>query len=149
MKTLPDKASDLLDLAVTDAIAVSRLKSVRLDMGRWLAKERLESGPRRGRTVCVMCMAGATMYRTLGQRPAGSKVFPRNVADDNATQSKLHTINAMRTGYFGSHWGETRAQNAARRAASTLVQSNYNIDTGRAPWRVYRKAAKILREAGL
>lgn len=164
MKKLPEKDSDLLDLAVTDAIRASKKKGYRLDMGMWVVKERLSSGPNKGKAVCKVCMAGAVMTQTLGVRT--TKDCKEFAPYGTVFEHQLRRINGMRMGCFGGYTlpgtparaaqdeagGYTLLGTPARAAhdeAGALVLAHYNENTGRAPWRVYRKAAAILREAGL
>ena len=145
-KTLPEKDSDLLDLAVTDAIRASKKPGYRLNMGVWADRDKLTRGPNKGKTVCHVCMAGAVMTQTLGDRPT-AHTPQLNPFNGHTFGDKLRRINEMRTGCF--RWAlQGTPQRAALDAARALVGEHYNDDTGRAPWRIYRKAAAILRGGG-
>ena len=145
-KPLPDKASDLLDLAVTDAIRASKRKGFRLDMLDWVVSRKLESGSNRGKRVCTVCMAGAVMTQTMGLRPEkDDEIFP----SDTGEERKLAQINHMRLGDMYDVFASTLDQARAKEQAGALIRQHMNHATGRAPWRVYRKAAQILREADL
>ena len=141
--TLPDKLSDLLDLAVTDAIAASRKPGIRLDMSIWAEKAR---GPGKGASVCSVGMAGAVMTQTPGLRPTSAFAL---TPFHTPFEDQLLTINHMRMGDFRAPWDAGMMQQAAVYAARRVVLDAYNERTGRAPWRVYRKAAAMLRGVGL
>lgn len=139
-KQLPDKLSDLLDLAVTDSEECSRMKSYRLNMELW----------HQPNGKCSVCMAGSVMARTLG---AGRRTYaePRSFGDENAP--KLLAINDLRNGYVANAYfrlhSELPPTDSRLDVASSLIFDNVSERTGRAPWRIYRKAARILREGGL
>lgn len=146
---LPEKLSDLLDLAVTDAIKASKKPGFRLNMARWVRGERRTQGPRKGKKVCTVCMAGAVMTQTLCMLPKIGEDFSPFEMNDRNTAHALRKINGMRSGTFWCVYSSDNAAYVAVARASILIKDAYNDKTGRAPWRVYRKAAAILREAGL
>jgi hypothetical protein len=140
--TLPSTLSGLLTLAVRDAKAVSKLKRYRLDM--WSLHT-----PQGGATY--VCMAGAVMARTLKadrKTDCGLDIYGR------ATRWRLFAIEYMRIGEF-----DIAARNlglvtsgddtAALGDCIEMVSRAYRADTGRAPWRVYLRAAALLKKAGL
>jgi hypothetical protein len=137
-RRLPDKASDLLELALDDAQAVQRRKGVTLDMDYWLVFE--DDG------TCTACWAGAVMLRSLGVESGESsfngEVEPCDIVSDSIAE-KLHRINDMRCGVFGT--GDRALEIKLRR----LVRSSFSHADGRAEWSVYRKCVRILREHGL
>ena len=142
VKELPDKLSDLLDLAVTDAIAVSENPNRILDMNVWHSPKGKK---------CAMCMGGAVMERQLGVGPHEDMV-PARFGDKNVA-TKLRWINSMREGYFGANSDDDlnsdKSDDPVLIKCRELVQNNYDRKIDRAPWRVYRRAAELLREAGL
>lgn len=144
---LPDKWSDLLDLAVEDAIAASRRRNVTLDMGDWVLRLDVASIPK----ACSVCMAGAVMLREMGAMPVdvGDMTRPMDLGDEAA--EKLRFINYARTGEILWASDMPLTQKNAIKDANNLIASHYDQDLncGRAPWPIYQKAAKILREAGL
>lgn len=144
---LPSKLSELLELAVRDALTCEAEPArYRLDMGSW------HSPGRDG--VCHVCLAGAVLAQTLGV-PAGKWVTWDSVED----QAELVAINEMRIGSFSDAaicLGLAH-DDLALEEASELVRENLpNLgDEGdeapdyRAPWETYLRAASVLREAGL
>jgi hypothetical protein len=62
MKALPDKLSELLELAMRDLEAVEADPRYRVDMSHW-------HEPRRDSEFCLVCLAGAVMAKTLRLRP--------------------------------------------------------------------------------
>jgi len=150
MRPLPKKLSSLLDLAVTDAQVVLRRKNFRENMGYWFTK--LNDG------TCTVCLAGSILARrgVECEPVAGGEICeagPDQVAPSE--RKKLWAINAMRQGdflYTAEHEMGLRLsekQREACTAAADLVTDHYGEASSRAPWRVYREAAKILRRAGL
>lgn len=147
-KTLPTKLSDLLELAVKDSTTVLRKKNFKEDQGAWYCKS--------GRT-CYVCMAGAIMANTLKLAPAKS-IFDMPDGYNNDARA-LNSVNAMREGRFTVAYelanncfvptGLSDSQYVTLKEVSWLVSSNFSESRGRAPWATYRKAVKILREAGL
>lgn len=73
MKTdvkLPDKLSDLLELAVNDAMSLENSNNYVLNMLDWHSPYVETTG-----TKCNVCMAGAVMACTL-KVPSYQKMFP-------------------------------------------------------------------------
>lgn len=134
---LPEKISDLLELALNDAQAVQRRSGVELDMGEWLFFN--HDG------TCTACVAGAVMLRTLGatreQADELGGVALGAVTHRVGDIKKLLLIDEMRSGFFRTGHRELDAK------LRDLVTSR--LDGGRAPWHIYRKCVRILREAGL
>lgn len=155
-KKLPNKLSSLLELAINDAQALARSKRFVLDMGRWLVALPDDK--------CAVCLAGAVMSRTLETaRPAtGFEIGPYG-GSYGKNKNKLLAINAMRTGDFFAAAREldieyTDDQADAIQAARDVVKAEQekhplnggtSPHPGRAPWRAYRRAIKVLRGAGL
>lgn len=145
-RRLPDKASDLLELALDDAQAVQRRKGVTLNMYLWLVF--YDDG------TCSACLTGAVMLRSLGVKPEESdycgevaprdygEVYPCDLGSDSI-EEKLCRINGMRCGVFGTGYP------VIDRDLGRIVRDSFSCDAGRAPWSVYRKCVQILRENGL
>lgn len=135
---LPDKLSDLLELAVKDAQAV-KAKGYTLNMGYWKRYERGKS--------CSVCMAGAVLVQR-GKVPKSKDLAGRdkvNAYVDPIVMKKLDLINDMRT-------GETTNLDTGAAPAMMLIRTEYYRGVNgldRAKWSTYRKAVKMLREAGL
>jgi hypothetical protein len=137
---LPDKLSDLLDLAVNDALKVSKLKKFKLNMGDWL--ETYDDGN------CNVCLAGSVMAGTLKVRT--NNAYPSQFG--LSVSNKLDFLNTIRIGsihnLFGPYYG-LRTHSAVKEAFQLIEDDFTYRDNGRAQWNTYRKAAKILRAAGL
>lgn len=119
MKKLPEKASDLLELALND-VAKLRKKGHKLYAYSFVEK-------RQGKP-CMVCLGGAVMIATLKR-----KYYLRLSRD---ARFAMDEIDSMRCGlgplYATSMGAEIRASSVR----------------GFAPIRVYRKAVKFLREHG-
>ena len=130
MKRLPNRLSDLIDLAVKDSEKANAMKSRILNM-------EVFHTPLNGK--CSMCMAGAVMDRTLGANPK-KELVPEHF--DGPTRVALINIDRARQGI--PPVGVYEVHPALR-----MIKDKVSTRTGRAPWAVYRKAAKMLREDGL
>ena len=142
MKTktkLPDKLSDLLDLAVDDCEKVAKLKTRVLQMNTYHLP--LNNGQ------CAICMAGAIMDRTL-HAPPRKALIPSDFDADTA--SKLSAVDGMRLGHlrFANRFDDDDLIDVFFKFRN-MIEPHVNEHTGRAPWHVYRKAARMLRDAGL
>jgi hypothetical protein len=142
-KTLPDKLSDLLELAIDDCRKIKKLKSYKLDMYNFHFMKRDKK--------CHVCMAGAVMACGLKAKRTQS-YMPDDFDDD--TCSKLEAINEMRVGDFSSAssrlFGEGEIPPTLALKLSDKVTNSMYLDKipGRANWRVYRKCVTELRKAG-
>ena len=137
-KGLPDTLSDLLRVAVQDAMILEKTPGFKLNMSDWVL-------PFNGE--CQVCMAGASMVRQLD-------VDVTKYQSPGKEYGKLSAINKMRTGSFWSaayflDIEPTVAHTEVFNRARSLVKEAYDSSTGRAPWKVYQKASRMLREAGL
>jgi hypothetical protein len=93
-KTLPDKPSELLRVAIDDFQHALKLPNVRINMANWWKKDK-ESG------VCEVCLAGAVMLNM----PIPEKFFPTTkyilldpgqYSED--VRNKLKALNWLRVG---------------------------------------------------
>lgn len=96
-KTLPDKPSELILVALKDLEKLENRRGIVIDMGEWLT-ENVEGGKK----VCSVCMAGAVMYNRLGIRPhddpdSMNLITPGDLSDE-ATSAKLSALNHFRMG---------------------------------------------------
>lgn len=90
MKKLPDRPSDLLELALRDLKACEKDSVLyEVDMGWWHDTSIFTD-------KCVICMAGAVMAKSLGAAPTNS-MKPHWY--DRDTHTKLEAIDDLRTGY--------------------------------------------------
>lgn len=170
MIELPNKLSDLLELAVRD-VQKCEAQPARfsLHMGNW-------HKPDAGKGVCVVCMAGAVMAQTIGIPDQAERfVFEDRACEDDIEPHRraMSAINEMRIGLIGaaaaqlglrlSSEQEDAVEGAGNEIHAELPDtenereyyddvedwSNVNDADFRAPWETYLKAAQILREAGL
>lgn len=151
--TLPNKLSDLLELAVHDVQKCeAEPKRFVLDMGKWHSPK--EDG------VCALCMAGAVMAQTMAVPDKEYGVWSKVQAEP-----KLVAINEMRVADFEDAADTvglgalSDEQLVALECADGIVRNALpdedEAEDGEesanfhAPWETYLKAAAILREAGL
>lgn len=144
--TLPDKLSDLLELAVNDAMAIEAANDpmVQLNMFTWV------SGPLFNGS-CEVCMAGAVMYKTLKITEECDLSEPELAL----IKKKLITIDSMRTGdkygYNGRIY-DLRISEEATHVFSYIYDKYGDVSPadknkiGRLPCDVYKEAVKMLRE---
>lgn len=136
MSKLPDSLPDLIELAVADARRVVKDKRYRLDMFDWHWYN--EDFDRR----CHVCLAGAVMAKTLGTDPKET-CTPDNSEDGN----RLRALDAIRSGRIPSAYGCLgRVPPLGWVSVFNLIEESYSTERGRAPWPVYLKAARMLRE---
>lgn len=131
---LPTIPSELLSLAVKDARAVEKMKTRKLNMFAWHV-------PIKG-YKCAVCMAGAVMDRSLGVDPKQS-LAPGDLGKDNAYSLRL--IDDLRRGVGGLYLPSSLIGHPALQ----LIREHLNPRTGKAPWRIYLKAADMLEADGL
>lgn len=85
---LPNKMSDLIEVALKDLTSVRRSSRYSVNMSIWHVPENTER-------QCHVCLAGAVMARTLGADPekdADPYVYPERIT------AKLEALNALRRG---------------------------------------------------
>jgi cytochrome c551/c552 len=91
MKTLPNKPSEILKVALKDLETVEAMPDkYKIDMNSWMWKQ--------GKT-CSVCHAGAVMACTLGEEPSVYERIPSHFDDE--TNAKLSFINNIREGEIG------------------------------------------------
>ena len=171
MTALPNKLSDLLELAVRDAQACAAMPELyTLDMSNWHFGR-----ARQGAVHCNVCMAGAVMAQTLKLEPSAHvnvwEGHPVDVAIVERNREALSAINHMRTGHMQDAFNAlfrpvaTAAQAEALDSASDAIRDTFTSGRedededepdfasdafgARASWESYLTAAGILREAGL
>lgn len=128
---LPDKLSDLLDLAVDCAEKCEADPNYELDTTLYHHRRRVGD-------PCGVDMAGAVMAKALGMSHAQT-VYPESFDADTA--AKLFRIERMQDGADKDH--------PAWRALADVRLGIINGTTGFASWATYREAVRRLREAGL
>ena len=87
---LPDKLSDLLELAVNDVEKVRVNPKFKLFMNVWYR-------PSLDKEICYVCMSGAVMAMSLGACRE-KELYPDDFPDE--IETKLETINCMRSGKY-------------------------------------------------
>lgn len=131
---LPDKLSDLLDLAVKDCKICEKDDYYVLNMNSW---HMYDGG------LCYVCMAGAVMAQTMGV-PFNHTTEMKEMPDE--IYKKLSHINTMRIGSIPLE----DCDQEIRRNFGNLIRPIYKEEkTGRADWEHYTKAAEYLRSVGL
>lgn len=128
------KLSDLLEIAALDALELQRSKRLRLNMHVFVAPPQ---SPENKSSKCAVCLAGASLYRELGVRNYSAWRDRDHCGVTENAAINASRINSARVGY--TNHGES----------ATIIRRSYNRKTGRAPFRVYIKAAQELRKAGL
>jgi len=96
---LPDKLSDLIEVALVDLDKCYRSPEYRIYFGDWYARrdDRLPSQftnePASGN--CVVCFAGAVIAQSLGVGASGRNIFPSRFPE---SRRKLYALDAIRAG---------------------------------------------------
>lgn len=152
---LPDKRSELIRLAVHDAIKISHNPAYKLNMEQWHSKEYWddELGQIISDNVCNVCLAGSVMACTLKAK-VNSKKSPNSYSED--LMGKLNLINNWREGaaeYEFYFWLADEILNEKQKIAISeaqdVIKHHYNSRLERADWNTYFKAANILEKVGL
>lgn len=147
-KKLPNKLSDLIDLAVIDAIACGKDKRYELNM------DRIHSADQDDLKKCEVCMAGAIIAQTLGADSDLNLDFNEGTYHKD-TPAKLSAIDSVRTGDLTDAFDNldtigtsVRLSDQVAIKMGKIIQKSLSVN-GRAPWRVYRRCASKLRALGL
>lgn len=91
---LPNKPSQLLEVALSDLAKVERSKKYRVKMNAYHEP----CGK-----ICQVCLAGAVMAKTLD---VDKSLFKRPWSFNTATSKKLHALDALRLGDIGGAFTE-------------------------------------------
>lgn len=144
---LPEKQSALLRLAVKDAQVIEKNKNYKFDMGEWHLPKFDNTGKPTGK--CTVCLAGAVIANTLKVSPKVEKnPYDLEYEGHRDTCLKLRKIDELRGGTI-YYTGEDDDRMEAVETAANLISFNYSDHLGRAPWKIYLKAADILESVGL
>jgi len=138
--TLPDKLSDLMQLALDDLAKVEQDPQYRVNMGDWHNGTTVAYG-----NACVVCFAGAVMAKTLGV-PSERFVTPARFDED--TRRKLYALDKAREGYVGM----ALARLGKRDDVCNVDMRRYVVEYAHDPkaWRDdMNQIIKHLREKGL
>lgn len=90
MRQLPNKMSDLIEVALEDLTKVEADQRYRVRMNDWHVP------PHSGETRCAVCFAGAVMAKSLDAAIA-SESFPDDYEED--TGRKLSALDQVRVGW--------------------------------------------------
>lgn len=136
MSRLPDKPSELIELALEDMAKVeAQPDRYQVHMLQWHA-------PMLGSRRCIVCFAGAVMAGTLGV-PDDLPVDPDAFDDD--TRAKLLALDAFRQGRVSVGLGNMGMRHIP---GTTRTVTRYAVSSAR--WREdMTRLARELREAGL
>lgn len=145
---LPEKMSDLIELAVNDAKACE--KDPRYELNMSVPHTPIDQCLIEGEAICEVCLAGSIIAKTMGANPK-KMVYLDNF--DKRTSDKLSAVDSFRAGEI---------ELAFEQLGTKLVPSEQTCDRiggdicsrfidgeGRAPWHVYLKQVKYLRSIGL
>lgn len=92
MTKLPEKASDMIRLALKDLEAVEKSSDYRINMVEWHRPMESQRG-----VECHVCMAGAVMAQTM-REPAGYNVVPSRSQYGWKISNKISALNEFRLG---------------------------------------------------
>ena len=95
---LPDRPSALIRRALADQRDIEAADGYRVDNTVW-------HQPGRGDGICLVCLAGAVMARTLGTKATDS-ALPGDFRDDVRTHGKLLALDEFRCGRVGAGLSE-------------------------------------------
>lgn len=129
---LPDKPSDLIELALADLAAVEADGRYKVHMNMW-------HEPRSG--FCAVCFAGSVMAKTLGTNP-GKCTAP--IDYDENTRDKLVALDGFREGYIEdglSYMGIDSGGVPSKKCIAKYGSETFNSDM--------MELVRILREKGL
>lgn len=93
--SLPDKLSDLLDLALEDLEKAEADPDMRIDMATWYDREYPEDRIAPG--ICSVCMAGTVLAQRANLPMGAVYIDPSDFSDE--IRGKLYAINSLRMGY--------------------------------------------------
>lgn len=137
-RRLPEKLSDLIDLAVKDAKACENTPGVELHMWRYHEP---------GGGQCAVCMAGAVMDQTM-RAPRNEERLPEMYSEYNT--DRLRAIDAVRGGrVLNALYHLNIKKPPSVSDIAQLICYDYSGAAGRASWDTYTEAAQMLRERGL
>lgn len=142
---LPDKLSDLLEVAVNDAKKCGADPRYKLAMQSW-------HEPRLG--VCNVCLAGSVIAKTLKTKTdtySSPGSYHDKKANDTPLSNKLMAINSMRVGVAPvMECDHGPGGEAAIEAALLPIRESFlaSREQGRAEWGAYEEAIVNLRKIG-
>jgi hypothetical protein len=134
-RTAPSK---LLLIAVEDMRALRKKKNIKFNMNDWV--ETYENN--KGKKVCAVCMAGATLNNRFGATGFNDVCMLGNDGPPDFAEA----VNDMRTGMLP--YG-IEADEEVRDVFDDMIQKTYSYKRNRAELRTYERAAKFLASKGL
>lgn len=96
MKTLPNKPSALIKLALKDLRACESNPTYKINMYVWHTERSVSFDKKH----CQVCLAGAVMAKSLKVRPYESK-DPLHYKYDKQLQAKLWALDVFKSGHIG------------------------------------------------
>ena len=133
-KTLPDKPSDLAELALRDMRKAIRSPLYHIDMSVFHVPNK----------TCAVCAAGSVMAFTLNG-PHNEHRSPGNWPEH--TSRKLYAIDHLRTGNMGTAFA-MMDRPSPKGEQFTRVIADYDEDNSKPFFRDMRRLIKDLRAAG-
>lgn len=132
--TLPNKLSDLLELAVNDCISIENGEEsgIVLNMTEWHTPGALPG-------TCQVCMAGAVLHKEL--KVPINQYFDWHSAPISV-QEKMRAINNIREGFAPAGATTVRVWEALNCIKECFISTKLL----RAPWGAYREAIVNLRK---
>ncbi len=143
-KSLPNKMSDLLEVAVDDAQKCNADPKYVLNMSRWHT-------PAYG--VCHVCLAGSVIAKTLEGKP--SEEYDIDLDFEGKLPDKLDAIDSMRCACFMQAAYTLKIKLTTLQAGTIAkLQDSLRLRVskmkdGRYSWGTYKWVIKKLREVGL
>lgn len=100
--TLPDKLSELIEVALKDYIEVKRKKKTyRISMGVW--HQPVWTGTE-DKSICAVCLAGCVMANTfnISNKLSVSPGMMLDFTNDKQVDMKLRALDSVRVGYVAT-----------------------------------------------
>ena len=141
-RALPDRPSELIDIALEDLEAVEKDPKYRVNMSAWHRPD-----PFSGDGMCVVCLAGAVMARrTAKGLPRDFSFKPSDYGPRNFV--RLHALNDLRTGDVEDALGALGLEKP-RGMRSWYSIPDYEVERPSKFKRAMRRLARRLEAAGL
>lgn len=145
---LPEKASDLIELAIADLAKAKRSKKYRIDMGVWHVPGRASNN------TCTVCLAGSVMAYSLAvalKEKTSPYAYEEN---DPHTYGRLMALNEFRNGWIEDgleQMGIYPLKDGALEDEARRIQDNWNhYENNTVGWhRCMRETVELLRKHNL
>jgi hypothetical protein len=153
MELLPEKSSDLIELALQDLEKVERREEYRVEMSySFHAPIVLDLGEG-DRAVCSVCFAGAVMAMSLNTSP-DKELWPEDYRSPGNKQ-RLYALDYFRRGLVWQglelvcEWGHESARTRAPKIPAQVCITPYSKRSAGAFKDDMRRLAELLRREGL